>query len=485
MNFAELPLALLAKRAPTALHTIEYQGQDFHPRTGKPVQRKVTISGAGKYGLPTAQDEEVLIGLIYLTLENRLENGFEDGDDRTVNFTRRQLFQILGWPDTGDYYERLKKSLRRWKGVTIVYENWWDESVGNFNTEETGFGILENYQLADGRRKEKTQLRLPLADSQSQRSHCSITWNKTPFASFRSGYVKRLNIDTFFRLPTPAAKRAFRYLDKHLPSFGAQEFDLQTFACQHVGLSSNYKPSRLRSEVQKSVVKPLEEANVIEPLAPTRRFPKRDGRIRVLFSRGPAAQLSPTAKQAAALPDALLPTTPVASPLIAELCRRGLGGKAARDFLAAHPAAYIEAKIDYLDFLTESGEGPKKPAGWLRRAIEEDYGPPPGYMSKTDRERIKNEQAERQRQREVVRQQAENAERKKREEEENAKKARRDHIESNLSNLSPAEREQLENNALAKATGFDRDFLNGKGPAAGAIRQRLIDEEVLSRHPLP
>ncbi|MGH7226361.1 MAG: replication initiator protein A, partial [Gemmataceae bacterium] len=356
MNFAEFPLALLAKRPPTGLHTVEYQGHDLHPRTGKPVLRKVTISGAGKYGLPTAQDEDVLIGLIYLTLADRLERGFENDDDRTIHFTRRQLFQILGWPETGDYYERFKKSLRRWKGVTIIFENWWDEQAGDFNTEETGFGILENYQLADGRRKEETQLPLPFGDCQPQRSLCSITWNKTPFASFKNGYVKKLDLNTFFRLPTAAAKRAYRYLDKHLSAEGSQEFDLHTFACQHVGLSGNYKPSRLRSEVQKSVVEPLEEAHVIELLPAARRFLKRDGRARVLFARGPAARLTFPAEPDAARPAVPPPASAVASPLIAELRRHGLGGKAASDFIAAHPADYVEQKIAYLDFLIDTGE---------------------------------------------------------------------------------------------------------------------------------
>src|SRR5437867_4295966 len=126
LNFAEFPLVLLAKRAPAGMHSIEYQ-DDYTDPTDKGVTRKVTINGAGKYGLPTAQDEDVLIALMYLTFldkqKHESEGGREAGDPaaaRRVYFTRPQLFQIRGWPDTGDNYDRLKKSLRRWKGVTIV-----------------------------------------------------------------------------------------------------------------------------------------------------------------------------------------------------------------------------------------------------------------------------------------------------------------------------------------------------------------------------
>ena len=67
LNFAEFPLVLLAKRPPAGVHSIEYQ-DDYTDPKGKLITRKVTISGAGKYGLPNTQDEDVLIALMYLTL---------------------------------------------------------------------------------------------------------------------------------------------------------------------------------------------------------------------------------------------------------------------------------------------------------------------------------------------------------------------------------------------------------------------------------
>lgn len=48
--------------------------------------------------------------------------------------------------------------------------------------------------------------------------------------------------------------------------------------------------------------------------------------------------------------------------------------------------AYIR-KIDYLEFLrAERPEEVQKPAGWLRKAIEDNYGPPDGYQSPAERE---------------------------------------------------------------------------------------------------
>src|SRR5579884_4314385 len=110
MNLAEFPLVLLAKRPPSGMDRIEYQ-DDYTDAKGKVITRKVTIDGAGRCGLPTAQDEDVLIALIYLTVLARHEPQAEQAagdaaDERTVYFTRPQLFQILGWADTGDNYQR-------------------------------------------------------------------------------------------------------------------------------------------------------------------------------------------------------------------------------------------------------------------------------------------------------------------------------------------------------------------------------------------
>jgi hypothetical protein len=47
----------------------------------------------------------------------------------------------------------------------------------------------------------------------------------------------------------------------------------------------------------------------------------------------------------------------------------------------------IEEKIDFLEFLLETApEKVEAPTGWLRRAIEENYGKPAGYVSKAERE---------------------------------------------------------------------------------------------------
>ena len=74
------------------------------------VTRQLLITAVPEeYGLPTARDDEVILGLLQLS---RLQ-GFAD---RRVAFTRYQLIRLLGWRDESKSYERIEKSLNRWIG---------------------------------------------------------------------------------------------------------------------------------------------------------------------------------------------------------------------------------------------------------------------------------------------------------------------------------------------------------------------------------
>ena len=97
-----------------------------------------------------------------------------------------------------------------------------------------------------------------------------------------------------------------------------------------------------------------------------------------------------------------------------------------------HDERYIRQKASYLDYLLEvSPEKVRSPKGWLRRAIEEDYGAPDGFKTLEEREsqRLADERLE----------QAALDERKKLAQEEKAAKKRK---EDELLNWSRAVRAQ-------------------------------------------
>jgi DnaA-like protein len=80
--------------------------------------------------------------------------------------------------------------------------------------------------------------------------------------------------------------------------------------------------------------------------------------------------------------------------VVGALRDRGISAPVA-ERLATYPADYVLAKCEILDWLVESKSRAvgKNPAGYLRRAIEEDYAPPPHYRSRAEREAAAAEHA--------------------------------------------------------------------------------------------
>ena len=119
LNLAEFPLSAIADRLQPDQKTMVFEDKVFDISQNEMVTRQLTITAADDHGLPTALDDEVILGLVQLS---KIQNFA----DRRVHFTRYQLLQLLGWSDEGRNYERLEKALNRWVGVTLYYKNaWW------------------------------------------------------------------------------------------------------------------------------------------------------------------------------------------------------------------------------------------------------------------------------------------------------------------------------------------------------------------------
>ena len=94
MNLAEFPLATLADRAPRGCKTLVFEYPIGDPDQAQPRVRRLTISASDKYGLPMAVDDEVILGLVQVSMAA----GFAD---RRVRFSRYQLIRLLGCATKG------------------------------------------------------------------------------------------------------------------------------------------------------------------------------------------------------------------------------------------------------------------------------------------------------------------------------------------------------------------------------------------------
>jgi hypothetical protein len=435
LNLAEFPIAALADRVPDGQHSLVFEDQ-LEQREGPPIVRRLTITGSPKGGLPTALDDEVMVGLIQLT---KRRNNFADP---RVTFSRYELIELLGWPQSGASYQRIEEAMLRWVGVVLMYENaWWDNLAKSW-VDET-FHILDNVTLYDRERRragrEGTGRRAtPARAADAPPALSSFRWNEVIFRSFQSGNLKQLDLEFYLDLRLPTTKRMFRFLDKRFYRRERIDFDLKSFACNHIGMSQSYAPTELKRRLRPALDE-LEERGFLEPLAPEERYAQlRKGQWRILFIRGPYARDDGPCAE------------PEAGALVEALRTRGVAPRAAADLVAHAAAGRVRTKIEVFDWLVQNEDRrvARNPAGYLVASIRADYEAPGEYAAKAARAAAH----------EAARRAAE-AERRRRAEEEaahRAQAAREAALKARWEALTPAQREAVAQRVRAEHPGLRR-----------------------------
>jgi len=234
MNLAEFPLTVLSTRVSAKVKTLDFR-DSVRSKNGELIDRKWIITGADKFGLPTASDDEVLLGLLKLTVDQ----GFETAK---VYFTRYELLKVLRWSTEGRSYSRLQRALDRLSGVRIKATNaFFDNSTKSHST--VNFGIIDAYELNDGR-----------DGSVNGTAPSFFVWSDVLFDSFQVGYIKKLDLDFYLELKSAVSKRVYRYLDKHFWYKSVLRTNLFTLAHEKLGISRNYQYiSSLRQQLDSAL----------------------------------------------------------------------------------------------------------------------------------------------------------------------------------------------------------------------------------------
>jgi len=250
MNLVEFPFTTLSERSGNC-NILDFQVETYDRVLGRPVVRKLTVTGDAKYGLPTAKDEEVYLGLLQLT---KLHNNFSEPK---VLFTRSQLIQLMGWKNRDWSYHRVATALARLTGVRLFYENAWRDNAKKKYRTKGGFGLLDSFELKDGR------VRSPDGDETERLSE--FRWNSVLFDSFQAGYLKKLDYERVRQLGA-VARRIYRYLDKHFhpPHRTTLVLNLKTFAFEHIGISRKSDSAQIRRSLTKAITE-LEVSGFIVP----------------------------------------------------------------------------------------------------------------------------------------------------------------------------------------------------------------------------
>jgi len=402
MNLCEFPIASLADRVSPGCKTLVFEDQ--HGR--------LTVSGSDAYGLPTALDSDVIVGLIQLT---KLRNDFTDP---AVTFSRYELLKLLGWPDQTLYYRRLGESLRRWVGVTLYYDGcWWDNR--RKRRVSASFHILDE---------------VVLPDEDDPGIESSFTWGKKFFKSCRDGNLKRLDLETYFSLKSALSKQLYRFLDKRFYLRPDCTFDLRELAHERVGMSRNYAPWKIKQKLQPALEE-LEEVGFLEETTGADRYAqvkRGEWKVRLVRKLPAPAKTKPKPE-------------PGPTGLERELIERGLTRAVAAELARDFPEDLIRRQIEVLDWLRETKPTKvKNVAAYLAEAIRKDFAPPAGFRSQAERAEAARAELAQQEREEQARQAKARAQ------------AERDRVRAYWEALPPERRAALEAEALAEADPADR-----------------------------
>lgn len=449
LNLAEFPLCTLTTRLRPGQKTLAFEDRLWDKSLGAQIIRHLTVTGSDAYGLPTALDDEVLLGLIQLT---KLR-GFAE---RRVLFTRYQLIHILGWRNDGSSYARLENSLNRWTGVTLYYDNaWWNKAARRWMSEK--FHILDNVWLCH--RAERRPAGGPVPDD---RPVSAFVWNDIVFRSFQAGNLKSIDFEFYKSLDGAVTRRLYRFLDKRFFHRQRWEFDLKELAWEHIGLARSYDSASLKRRLRPAILE-LERKGYLRAMEDHERFRKVVcGNWRVLFAKSLSSRRN-THRETF--------TSREAGSLVSALIERGVTPSTARETVRTHPPDRVRAQIQAFDWLAARRHPCifRNPPGFLVSSIQRDFALPPGSSAPTHKMQTLSRTGNRGQQSDGS---VQNTEALKRQREEQA-------VADYLQSLSQEERSRLTQDALAHAPRLQRRLAQQEGRLGEAAIQAALFRHAL------
>ncbi len=360
MNLAEFPLAVLSTRANPKVKTLEFRDSQ-RLRDGEIIEREWIITGADKFGLPTSTDDDVLLGLMRLSMDQ----GFRSNK---VFFTRYELLKILRWTTEGRSYSRLTKSLDRLSGVRIRATNaFYDNKSKAYQT--CNFGIIDAYEINDSRAASRRKL-------SDEHPKSFFIWSEMLFESFKAGFIKKLDLDAYFTLRSAVSRRLYRYLDKHFYYKPMVELPLKLLAFEKLGLSRSYKyDSSIKQQLQPAIEE-LSETGFLGSV----EYGQRAGETTIRF-RSAAGSRRQTAAAAPSSSSGQVDEgndEKLKARAAQMLVKRGITNRQTNKLLAGKTSAdfeKIERIVHYYDSLVASGDNriSRNPIGFLYRAVETPF----------------------------------------------------------------------------------------------------------------
>lgn len=481
LNFAEFPICGFSSNpAHRAGEVVTFEDQVPDPlNPGRTVSRKLQIIPASKddpLGPLTPDDDWVLFGFIQLA---KLQSW-----PKILRFSRYQLLKLLGWQTNARDYQKLHNSLLRLKAYQFRYYNgFFDAKAKSFVT--VAFDLFTKvwiYEQENSRTRPKPN---PHQDAFIFATSY-VVWSDEIHDQFANKGVKGINFDFAKSLRRPLTRRLFRFLDKNFHWTEHLEYDLEQFSTAHLGLASGQEFRDLKKTIEPAIGE-LDRLGFLKPLTAKERYIKlrrspkelsdltdtaiatekrkpRRFKYRIVFEKG---SFDPTQHEKE-IESWAEESSPKNQRMVQALTGRGISRKEATRMSSAFSSTIIRHHLDVFDFEIETGKQIPNPGGYLRTRISENYGDPPGFIPRAERERVSKEKLERSESK-IKRAKLEKAERKKADEE------HRKRIDDYWKSLPKEDRSEAERKAISNANRSQLEWLKHEGSLKKATMKNLLD----------
>ncbi len=308
-------------------HTIT--GED-----GSELHQRLEVSAPGKYRLPGRFDYDVYSAVLELL---EIRGGMPE--DGTLGFSLHELIIIMGIQPSGRTYEEVRRSLRRIAATVLESDNaFWSKGQQRH--------ISDTFNLWNVRFDS-------ISDKNGSGSRHEIEFGKLFRRSFEEHYLRGLDIDFFWQLESPVAKRLYRLVDLKREveevTWSTDLFDLQ----RRIPIG----PYAYVSKIKEKLSAAHDELVARGFLAGV----TYEGKSVVVYAVSEAFRDRRKALELAGTKEEII--------AIKLLTESGLRGDVSRDLVAKHGPEHCTRYANALPYQ----RGLRNPAGWLRRAIEEGY----------------------------------------------------------------------------------------------------------------
>jgi hypothetical protein len=289
--------------------------------------------------LPGRFDQDVYVALLQMIDDKGLP---EDG---WLSFSLYELIELMGRKHSGRDYRQVRESLRRLATTSIesdnaFYHRGWKEYISDT------FSLLSEVKLSE------------YEDPQEERTDRNRVLLSQYFVdSYKANYLKNIDVEFYWSLASPIAKRLYRLVDKKRN--GRRLWEAELFSLKDRIPLSDYKYASKIKEKLAPAHAELIEKDFLKGVT----YRKSGGNEFASYeiTEGFYARRSAIGSLEHPSGDEFF--------CVQRLNAEGMGTKVAEELVATHGASRVMRYVEALPYQKNL----RNPAGWLRKAIENNY----------------------------------------------------------------------------------------------------------------